>query len=168
MFQRFRVKVQARLGLKLEMASVILLLLLFSALSSTHIDDNALNNNNNKITDAISSFNPSLAWTLTRKRWNMETEYSPNFSYSLELPSYDTISHSLRNSLTLRLAQHVNLRLRNNFVRTADPFGRLSGSELVPGFGVLDQTNPSLYGPPTLYTSEQAGLDLTYMPAAHT
>jgi hypothetical protein len=33
---------------------------------------------------------------------------------------------------------------------------------------VLDQTNPSLFGPPSLFTNEQAGLDFTYMPAAHT
>jgi hypothetical protein len=135
---------------------------------SAHIDDNALNDNSNKVTDVISSFVPSFAWTLTRQRWTLQTEYTPTFSYSLEIPSYNTVAHSLNNSLALRLAQHVNLRLRNSFTRTSDPFGRLSGGQLVSGFGVLDQTNPTLFGPPTLYTSEQAGLDLSYMPAAHT
>jgi hypothetical protein len=135
---------------------------------SAHIDDNALNDNSNKLTDVISSFVPSFAWTLTRQRWTLQTEYTPSFSYSLEIPNYNTVAHSLNNSLALRLAQHVNLRLRNSFTRTSDPFGRLSGGQLVSGFGVLDQTNPALFGPPTLFTSEQAGLDLTYMPAAHT
>lgn len=135
---------------------------------STHIDDNALNDNSNKVTDAVSNFVPSFAWSLARKRWTLQTEYTPSFSYSLEIPSYNTVAHSLNNSLGIRLAQHVNLRLRNSFKRTSDPFGRLSEGQLVSGFGVLDQTNPALFGPPTLYTSEQTGLDLTYMPAAHT
>jgi hypothetical protein len=135
---------------------------------STHIDDNALNDNSNKLTDAITNFTPSFAWTLTRQRWTLDTEYTPSFSYSIELPRYNTVSHFLSNSLSLKLAQHVNLRLRNSFARTSDPFGRLSETQLVSGFGVLDRTNPALFGPPTLYTSEQAGLDLTYMPAAHT
>lgn len=135
---------------------------------STHIDDNALNDNNHKVTDAISNFSPSLAWSLARQRWSLETDYTPTFSYSLEIPGYNNVGHFLSNSLSLRLAQHVNLRMRNNFSRTADPFGSLSSSQLVPGFGVLDQTNRSLFGPPTVHTAEQAGLDLTYQPAAHT
>ncbi len=136
--------------------------------ASTHIDDNALNDNNHKITDAISNFSPSLAWRLARKRWSLETDYAPTFSSSLQLPSYNTVGQSLSNALDLRLAQHANLRLRNAFTKTSDPFGRLTQSQLVPGFGVLDQTNPALFGPPTLYTSEQVGLDFTYMVAAHT
>lgn len=66
------------------------------------------------------------------------------------------------------MAQHVTLRVRNSFVRTADPFGVQNESQLVSGFGVLDQTNPSFFGPPSLYTSEQTGMDLAYTPAAHT
>jgi hypothetical protein len=135
---------------------------------SAHIDDNALNDNSNKLTDAITNFAPTLAWSLARQRWALETEYTPTFSYSLEIPGYNNVGHFLSNSLSLRLAQHLNLRMRNSFTRTADPFGSLSSSQLVPGFGVLDRTNPSLFGPPTLHTSEQAGLDLTYQPAAHT
>lgn len=136
--------------------------------ASTHIDDNALNDNSHKIADAISNFSPQLAWTLTRQRWSLETEYAPTFSYSLEIPSYNTIAHSLSNSLGLRLAQHVNLRIRHQFTRTSDPFGTIYQPQFVSGFGVLDQTNRALYGPPALYTADQSGLDLTYQPAAHT
>jgi len=135
---------------------------------NTQVDDNALNDNRNKITDAISNFSPNFVWSLTRQRWSLETDYTPSFTYSLEIPGYSRGAHSLSNQLGIRVAQHVNLRLRNSFVRTSDPFGVRSGSQLVPGFGVLDRTNPSFFGPPTQYTSEQTGMDLTYMPAAHT
>jgi hypothetical protein len=135
---------------------------------STDIDDNALNNNANKLTDYITRFDPNFVWNLSRRRWSMETDYTPGFSYSVELPRYRTFSHNLHNSLNLMLARHVNLQLRNAFIRTSDPFDRLSAFQSGPGFGVLDSTNPSYLGAPTLYTSNQSGLDLTYQPAAHT
>ncbi len=135
---------------------------------STHIDDNALNDNSNKITDAISSFQPSFIWNFDRPRWSFQSDYSPSFSYSLQLPRYNQVSHSMRNSFSVSLAQHLQLRFRNDFTRTDDPFGRLTDSQAVPGFGVLDRPNPALFGPPTLYTGEQTGMDLTYMPVAHT
>jgi len=135
---------------------------------STTVDDNAMNDNSNKITDSISRFDPTFAWNLSRRRWSLDTEYTPGFSYSIELPRYRTVSHALQNSLSIMLAQHLNLRLRNGFTRTSDPFDRVSQAQTVPGFGVLDGTNPSLFSRPTLSTSDQAGLDITYAPAAHT
>ena len=135
---------------------------------SAEVDDNALNTTANKTTDEITRLDPTLIWNLSRARWSVDTEYTPGFSYSLELPRYRSVSHSLTNSLNFRLAQHLNLRLRNTYRKTSDPFDQIAQSQTVPGFGVLDQINPTLQNRPTLYTSDQAGFDLTYAPAAHT
>lgn len=138
---------------------------------STEVDDNALNDNSAKLTDSITRFDPTFAWDLSRKRWSFQTEYTPGVSYSLELPRYRNVSHALRNSVNFGLAQHLNLRLRNSFRRTSDPFdsaGAFTDAQTVPAYGVLDSTNPSYLGRPTLLTSNQSGLDLVYQPAAHT
>ena len=135
---------------------------------STEVDDNALNSSTGKVTDSISRFDPNFAWNLSRQRWSFETDYTPGFSYSIELPRYRNISHRLHNTVDLMLARHVDLQLRNAFVRTSDPFDRLTDFQNGPGFGVLDGTNQSYLGAPTLFTSNQSGLDLTYQPAAHT
>lgn len=132
----------------------------------TEVDDNALNQNTNKITDSITRFDPNFVWNLSHARWSLDTDYTPGFSYSVEVPTYRTFTHSLNNTLLLMPAKHVTVRFKNSFLRSADPFDTLNASR--PNQGLLDATNPSYLGLPTLLTREQAGMDLTYQPAAHT
>lgn len=135
---------------------------------SSEVYDNALNSSTDSVTDTITRFDPTFDWQMGRKRWTMSTTYTPGISYSLELPQFRTFSHSLTNSVNLLLARHWNLRVRNAFQRSSDPFDAFNGPQTISGFGVLDGTNPSYLGMPTLLTSNQSGLDLTYQPAAHT
>lgn len=135
---------------------------------SAEVYDNALNSATNPVTDKITRFDPTVDWELARKRWSISTAYTPGVSYSFELPQFRTFSHSLTNSVNVLLARHWNLRVRNAFQRSSDPFDTFNGPQTISGFGVLDGTNPSYLGLPTLLTSNQSGLDLTYQPAAHT
>ncbi|MGH9641021.1 MAG: hypothetical protein ACRD3Q_01210 [Terriglobales bacterium] len=135
---------------------------------STEVDDNALNASTNKVTDSISRFDPTFAWDVSRTRWSFDGSYTPGFSYSVELPRYRNFSNATQESMNVRLAKHLSLRLQNNFIRTSDPFDRLTFGQNEQDVSVLDRTNLSYLGRPTLYTRNQSGLDLTYMPAAHT
>src|SRR5690348_4982760 len=106
--------------------------------ASTHIDDNALNDNNNRVTDAISTFEPNFAWRLARGHWGWTVDYSPQISYSINIPNYNTVAHRLNTGFEAMLTQRLTVRIRDAFVRTDDPFNRATGSDLVPAFGVLD------------------------------
>src|SRR5690348_11051650 len=136
--------------------------------ASTHIDDNALNNNSNPVVDAISTFEPRFAWNLARARWDWAVDYSPQLSYSVNLPNYNSFAHHLDSGFRFIVSPRFTVRLRNSFARTSDPFSRTAGSNLVPAFGVLDRPNQSFFGPPTTSTSEQVGGDATYALAPHT
>lgn len=136
--------------------------------ASAQVDDNALNDNRNKVTDVISTFQPDFTWNLARAHWQWTVEYSPGLSYSQEIPNYRNYSNALNTTFQLQPTKRLNLRLRNSFTRTSDPFLRSEQPTTVPTFGVLDRPNPSLLGLPLQYTSEQVGVDATYAVGPHT
>src|SRR5690242_18256513 len=90
--------------------------------ASTHIDDNALNNNNSKIVDAIFTFEPRFAWKLARSRWNWALDYSPQLSYSVNIPNYSNVAHRLNTAFQVTPSNRLSVRIRNAFTRTEDPF----------------------------------------------
>jgi hypothetical protein len=69
--------------------------------------------------------------------------------------------------LQFRLTKRLNAHLRNSFLESTNPLDRLSGIESTTNASVFDQSNNSILVTGARRNSEQAGLDLTYTPGAH-
>jgi hypothetical protein len=134
---------------------------------SSDFDDNALDDNRNKQSNIMAVIEPHLGWKLSHSRWEWDLDYHPGFSIS-QLQAYNSRSQILDSGLQLRLTKRLQVRLRNSFLKSTNPFDRLRQPEFTPDFGILDRPNDSILLPAVRRTSEQAGLDLTYALAPHT
>ena len=132
---------------------------------STDFDDNAFNDNRTKEYSVTTVAEPHLGWAVSHARFNWLLDYQFGQSVSLQPLLHDSQSHRLDTDLQLRLTQRLKVRLRNNFLESANPFDRLPGTEPT-GFGVLDRPNDIILTT-VRRSSEQAGLDLTYALGPH-
>lgn len=133
---------------------------------SGDFDDNALNDNRNKQSNLVTVLEPELGWKLSRSRVEWNLSYRPGFARSYPLQTYNSRSQLLDTAMRFRLSRRFELRVRNSFLESKNPFDRLRQPDLT-GFGVLDRPNDSILLPATRRTSEQAGLDLTYALGPH-
>ncbi len=134
---------------------------------STHFDDNYLSTNAHKVSDFIYEFAPRVSWDVTRPQWRFSADSLTAVSYNYNLPDYGHFNENLIVSFGIRPVQRLDFRFRNSFNRSTDPFNRYPGAS-VPDFGTPDQPNPSLLGPTTTRTMDQAGADATYQLGPHT
>ena len=135
---------------------------------SSDFDDNALNDNHNKQSKIVTILEPRLGWRFSHPRVEWVLDYRPGFSISHPLATYNPRSQLLDTGVRFRLSKRLELRLRDNFLESKNPFDRLHQPEFMTGFGILDRPNDSILSPTARRSSEQAGLDLTYALGAHT
>ncbi len=135
---------------------------------SSDFDDNALNDNHNKQSNVVTILEPRMGWRFSRPRVEWTLDYRPGFSVSHPLPAYNSRSQLLDTGVRFRLNKRLELRLRDTFLESKNPFDRLHQPEFMTGFGILDRPNDSILSPTARRSSEQAGLDLTYALGAHT
>lgn len=131
-------------------------------------DDNALSDNHNKRRNLMTVVEPELGWRLSHPRVEWNLSYRPGFAHSHPLQAYNSRSLLLDTVMRLRLSKRFEVRLRNSFLESTNPFDRLRQPELATGFGILDRPNDSILLPTARRTSEQAGVDLTYALGSHT
>lgn len=103
---------------------------------------------------------PRIEIRQTRERWGLDLAYSPALTVNQQLSEQNQTAHDLGLLLNYRLSPHVNLQLRDNFVRTNNLFSGLLGDNISPG--PIQQPNPSLFVPLTDSTTNSSGADLTY------
>jgi hypothetical protein len=136
--------------------------------ASAAVDDN----NNNSATDPIVGeqyfIAPSLAIQQTRShlKWNMS--YRPGLRIYVPRSSMpDQFSQSFGGTLHYDVTKRLTIGLRQDYLRTNDPFDQLGGAPLQPGIGLLDQ--PAAFALPnvrrTLLLSE---IESNYRLAKHT
>lgn len=135
---------------------------------SNDFDDNALDDNRNKQSNFVTVIEPHLGWNLSTPRLEWTLDYRPGFAMSHPLQTYDSRSQLLDTALRWRMTKRLEVRLRNSFLESKNPFDRLRQPELTSGFGILDRPNDSILLSTARRTSEQAGMDLTYALSPHT
>lgn len=124
-------------------------------------DDNMLSTANNGVSDTSYLFFPTLDYVQTRARWLWDLNYSPGFTVNQKLSQRNQAAHDLHLLLGYRLSPHVNLQLRDSFIKTTSLFSEFSGmSPEQPG--PMPVPNLSPVTPITERTGNTSGLDLTY------
>jgi hypothetical protein len=130
-------------------------------------DDNILSDNRNMQSKVMTIIEPELGWRLSHPRVEWDLSYRPALARGHPLQTYNSRSQLLDSAMCLRLSKRFEVKLRNSFLESRNPFDRLRQSELAGGFGILDRPNDSILSPAARRTSEQAGVDLTYASGRH-
>lgn len=124
-------------------------------------DDNMLSTTSNRISDISYLVFPTLDFVQARGRWLLDLNYSPGFTFNQKLNERNQATHDLHLLLGYRLSPHVNLQLRDSFVKTTTLFADFAGMKTA-GPGPMPAPNVSPVTPVTERTGNTSGLDLTY------
>lgn len=124
-------------------------------------DDNMLSTTSNRTSDTSYLVFPTLDFVQSRERWLLDLNYSPGFTFNQKLSERNQATHDLHLLLGYRLSPHVNLQLRDSFVKTTTLFSDFAGMKTA-GPGPMPAPNVSPVTPVTERTGNTSGLDLTY------
>ena len=143
-------------------------MLLGTISASATVDDN----NNNSVSDPIVGTQyflaPSLAIQQTRSHLTWNLSYSPGLRIYVPSSSQpDQFSQSFGGTLHYDVTKHFAIGLRQDYLRTNDPFQQLGEAPLQPGIGLLNQ--PGTVALPNFRrTSLLSEIKMDYQLAKHT
>src|SRR2546428_4822098 len=108
--------------------------------ASTTVDDNNNNSGSHPITGTQYVLAPSLAFQQSRSHLKWNLAYRPGLR--IYVPSgaqRNQFNQSFGGTLHYDFTKRLAMGLRQDYVRTTDPFQRLGDAPLQPGVGLLNQ-----------------------------
>ena len=137
---------------------------------STAFDDNATDpaNVNQGRTNLTSSIQPQTALSLNRGHISSRFSYSPGYTYSSDIGTYNASSQSAGADVKYLFTKRLSLHFVNAFSLTTNPYETFQANSDVPSLGILNRPNESALGANTRNTTEQSQADLVYQLGRHT
>lgn len=136
---------------------------------STSVDDNATEPGvvSDGQTNVLFSVQPQGSFAIARSRLNSRFFYSPGFTRSSNLSTYNNSSQAAGADFSYLLSKHVSVHFLNSFSLTTNPYLAGLNTEL-PALGILNQPNASVQHTDIRNRTELAAADLVYQTSAHT
>jgi len=137
---------------------------------STAFDDNATDpaNVSKGQTNLTSAIQPQTTLSLDRGHMNSRFFYSPGFTYSSSISTYNSSSQTADVDVKYLFTKRLSLHFVNAFSLTTNPYETLQTNSDIPTLGVLNRPNESALGANIRNTTEQSQADLVYQLARHT
>jgi hypothetical protein len=131
-------------------------------------DDNINNSAIHPIGGAEYFLAPSIALQQSRSHWRWNLAYAPGLRFYVPSSAHhDQFTQLFGGTLHYDASKRLAIGLRQDYIRTDDPFQQLGQAPLQPGIGVLNQPG-TVFGPNQGYSSFLSQAELSYKLAKHT
>lgn len=132
---------------------------------STVYDDNVLSSRSEHVNDWQYSFAPNIRLEETKKRVRWSLQYQAGVSGYRDLSVGTQSTHALSGSLAFTLSPRVQLRIRQDYTRSSDPFTIVQSP--VPELGVVNSPNQTIVTSSAIRTLLTSVAEIEYALSPH-